>query len=347
MFVTLALEEPSRQSTSSWRRCSPTPTVAQVLTTVVERPRERQRTSRAIFFLHGGMGNQSDILYLGVTGGTACRARGGSDPPCSTASSGPRRSAAPPPLARCCHSASPAPGSRRGALAQSPREAARSHPAPGHPCRRPPPGRWRGHGGAERGRRELLPPPARLLLQCGRRSLAAPSFAPRTSPPCGSRRHPHGRGGRRPRRCLEAAAAAGAPILQRHLPPRARGGAETGARRGGDGRAAGRRRARGGAETGARSRPAGHAGRLVLPNRSVRFATTSTRRREAVARREGRWPMGQLEGGTAVRGAREGRCRGGACICACGGREAERGRRRSDAARGGAMHAARGRVTSG
>ena len=48
--VGLALEEPSRQSTSSWRRCSPTPTVAQVLTTVVERPRERQRTTRAFFF---------------------------------------------------------------------------------------------------------------------------------------------------------------------------------------------------------------------------------------------------------------------------------------------------------
>ena len=69
-----------------------------------------------------------------------------------------------------------------------------------------------------------------------------------------------------------------------------------------------------------------------------------------MARREGRWPMGQLEGGTTRGGGawrKGGPVPGGACICACGGREAERGRRRSDAARGGAMRAARGRVTSG
>ena len=90
-------------------------------------------------------------------------------------------------------------------------------PRPGHPRRRPQPERRHGHGGPERVRRELLPPPARLLLQRGRRSSAVapvsgarPRLAspPHASPLCGSRRHPHGRGGCRPRRRPEAATAA-------------------------------------------------------------------------------------------------------------------------------------------
>ncbi|KAG2606782.1 hypothetical protein PVAP13_4NG165311 [Panicum virgatum] len=160
------------------------------------------------------------------------------------------------------------------------------------------------------------PPPARQAeLGCGSRgrSSAAPSFAPRASPPYGSRRHPHGRGGRRPRRRPGAAAAG--PIRRGHLLTRPRGGAEKGAR-------SWPRRTRGG--------PAGHHARSVLLNRSVRSATTSTRRREAMARREGRWPMGQLEGMTAARGAREGGCWGASASV-----RAEAGRRSKGG--GGAM----------
>ncbi|KAG2613363.1 hypothetical protein PVAP13_4KG350688 [Panicum virgatum] len=74
-------------------------------------------------------------------------------------------------------------------------------------------------------------PPRAPQTELGRgsrgRSSTAPSFAPARSPPCGSRRHPHGLGGRRPRRRPEAAAV---PIRRRHLPPRPCGGAETDAR---------------------------------------------------------------------------------------------------------------------